>query len=817
MPDDAVSLARRILSEGGYSTSPEAVASLASQLSSYSPGYSAPQGTNAAQPAAPAFSSNPGQQAIDAVTQQPSNPDNNLGIAPPDPPAALSGLDPYGLSAGLSGAFASPNQSMGTLSAQMPLSGIPQGQAHAGFTAGTAFTPDNLVSVPLWQQSGITNPAGRAGATSAPPGVGATGIGSFGLGGPQGDASFQNIADQTAQPGMGPPSQQDINTLAEAGLGEARGQGARGMQDVMSSIVNRADSNYSGFGRNVQQQVDAPSQYSYRGTSNQRAAQQALQGQSPLGKQAQDLAAGLLMGTVPGTVGGRTDYRAQNQGRGVTSTPRADSLVSAGHNFFNNNPALDQLRSQQQQQQNNQVQGQQPAPAPDGGGGGFGGGLIPFAPPQAPAGARVSVPGITGAGASGVGFDGPAPAPPPTPDDSPGIAPGDNSLFGEDPAPPAPSAWDGTGAPQEGGSTPNGAPPPPPDDTPPAPDFSVPAPDLPGPIQGLDPPPPNLGLEAPDAPAPLSGLDPSPPNLGLEAPDAPAPLSGLDAPDPGPSVPGGTTPFAGEDLVSSADMPAPDAVEAQGVGMPGAPDDSAPTASEDDSGDTGSYGSSADSSNDAGDSGGVGGDSGDSGSGGDDGGDGGGDGGGGDGGGGDEHRGGRIVAHALQVVRKRRRHGGPTVQELQSLMTEDAVPDTPHNRQTLHDLGQQNYLNGYNSLTPLQQHQYDVLTRSYNFPPQVGSDDTWEDQVSNRNMHLQEGRDPDIEPDSYADGGAIDQAIAYLARLKKRRGGRAHFDLGGEVDPVTDKPDDDPNEIPSFARGGDVDRALGLTRRRARI
>ena len=578
------------------------------------------------------------------------------------------------------------------------------------------------------------------------------------------DATFQPIADQQFAPAMGPPSQADINALAHAGIGEARGQGRAGMQSVMEAIQNRADSNYSGYGRNVQQQIQAPNQFEYLENNNNRAATQAMNSNSPTAQQALDAAKGVLFGTADRTIGARTDYRAQQQGN-RTSTPRSDSLVTGGHNFFNENQALKDYRDRmaaaakaQSDANRNQSQGFGGFPS------GIGG---TSAAPSAPA-ATDPVTGLTppssaqpDAPSFSPGFSAPQPAgsnpvpgmigdQAPTASTTPGSGFGSQSTPGTgqtqnlgdgDPnlaAPEAPGPLSGFGSYQapsysgeQFGPTSNG-------------DPNLAAPDLPGALNGFDDyqapsysgeqfGPTSNGdpnLAAPDLPGELTGFDYSslsgeqfgPVNNGdpgLEAPEAPGALSGFDDDGSGPRD-GGTMP--GADLVASNDADQMGAGESYTGGD--------------------GYGAA------------------------------------GGGGGNEEQRGGRIIDHALRKVFAD--GGAVSLDELRA-MVQDTIRDTPEARSALYSLGKKNYETGRDSFSPQDAELYDRLARSYNFPKDVGNDATWEDQVSNRNAWLQHNRDVDVEPESYADGGEVDDpAIANALRLTTPRD-EAQYDAMGNV------------------------------------
>lgn len=579
------------------------------------------------------------------------------------------------------------------------------------------------------------------------------------------------------------------------------------MQSVMEAIQNRADSNYSGFGRSVQQQIQAPNQFEYLKNNNNRAATQAMNANSPTAQQALDAAKGVLFGTADRTIGARTDYRAQQQGN-RTSTPRSDSLVTGGHNFFNENQALKDYRARmaaeakaQSDANRNQSQGFGGLPS------GLGGtSAAPSAPAATNPQAAPSAPSApSDAPSFSPGFSAPQPAGSnPVPgligDQAPTTSTTPGSGFGSQSTP-------GTGQTQNLGDG----------------DPNLAAPEAPGPLSGFDSyqapsysgeqfGPTSNGdpnLAAPEAPGPLSGLD-TPASMGdpnLAAPDLPGELTGFSGPqgsfsgeqfgptssmqngDPGLAAPDAPGPLSGfDDLNNTGPNPDGDVPGADLVASSGPLEGESYTGMSDDS-----YGGGYEGGGDEG------GDTGGGESGGDDGGGDGGDG-GGDSGGGDsgEKRGGRIIEHAL---RKTRSEGGPTIQQLRD-MAHDTIADSPDARSALYELGKRNYEQGKTSLSEQDHALYDRLARSYNFPKEVGNDATWEDQVSNRNAWLQHNRDVDVEPDSYAEGGEVDDRIISIAKKYgiPLAAASAIFEAS--------------NPRPAMASESPVDRALTLTRGR---
>ena len=550
---------------------------------------------------------------------------------------------------------------------------------------------------------------------------------------------------------MGPPSAKDIDALAEAMLGEARGQGAAGMTSVGQSINNRASSNYSGYG-GIQGQINAPNQFSYRGTSNQTAARNALNNNTPLGQTAIDIAKGVLMGTAPNDVGSRTDYRAQNQGS-KTSVPRSDSVVTNGHNFFSNNAALQAYRDALAKEAKDREQSAQPNQSPSNGllGGSQGSAATP--PPPVSNNAPVGAP--QGGNTPAPESSGPSPGVSAPVAPSIGVNPADPGFGSgvglQSPSQEAPAAPPGSAQPSgqqptqaEDKESPNDAP----SNNPNSVFGSGPPQGIVGAPLGLNDPAPDIGIAPPDPTPSTPPIDiegPAPPPAPAPAPEPEAPIDlGIPVPDPpAPLDPELSAPqLPGPDLIASipeGDLPAPNAQPAMLEGYDPSEDDpegGVPEGGDPEGGDPG------------GDPGG-----------GEDGGDNGGSGsseGGGSGSAGDEQRGG-FVTHAMKIARKHRKHGGPTISQLNKMIADMQLPDTDENRTHLHDLGQRVYQNGAGSLTPEEGQRYNDLTRSYNFPPEVGSDMTWEDQLSNRNQWLQRNRDPDMEPESYAEGGSVDE------------------------------------------------------------
>lgn len=116
----------------------------------------------------------------------------------------------------------------------------------------------------------------------------------------------------------------DIETLASILQGEAGGEGLQGMQAVANVIQNRANQNFSGYGKSLLEQALAKNQF---------------QGQSSkVGPEAKAVAAQLASGGVPDVTGGALYYA--NPGASTASWARRlndQNALKIGNHYFTNN------------------------------------------------------------------------------------------------------------------------------------------------------------------------------------------------------------------------------------------------------------------------------------------------------------------------------------------------------------------------------------------------------------------------------------------------------------------------------------------------
>lgn len=107
--------------------------------------------------------------------------------------------------------------------------------------------------------------------------------------------------------GAGKVSQQ-VDIVARTIWGEARGEGATGMQAVANVIINRAN-NPGWWGRNIIDVCLAPKQFSAWNRSDPNYAKvQAVTASTPSFKTALSIAAQAVAGTLPDITGGATSY-----------------------------------------------------------------------------------------------------------------------------------------------------------------------------------------------------------------------------------------------------------------------------------------------------------------------------------------------------------------------------------------------------------------------------------------------------------------------------------------------------------------------------
>lgn len=107
--------------------------------------------------------------------------------------------------------------------------------------------------------------------------------------------------------GAGQVSQQ-VDIVARTIWGEARGEGATGMQAVANVIINRAN-NPGWWGRNIIDVCLAPKQFSAWNRDDPNYAKvQSVTAENPSFKTALDIAARAVAGTLPDITGGATSY-----------------------------------------------------------------------------------------------------------------------------------------------------------------------------------------------------------------------------------------------------------------------------------------------------------------------------------------------------------------------------------------------------------------------------------------------------------------------------------------------------------------------------
>lgn len=130
--------------------------------------------------------------------------------------------------------------------------------------------------------------------------------------------------------------QDTVDVLARTAWGEARNQGAQGMQAVMNVVMNRVASGVTWWGRDIIGVCLAKAQFDCWSSGDPNLVKlQDVDATDPVFQTALELAADAVAGALPDLINGATSYKRTDLPWPAAWGPPVDPLATIGaHSFY---------------------------------------------------------------------------------------------------------------------------------------------------------------------------------------------------------------------------------------------------------------------------------------------------------------------------------------------------------------------------------------------------------------------------------------------------------------------------------------------------